>query len=101
MHLKVLGRRVLIKPEPNEYVGVSSMVKDSLKSGLLVLPETSEAEIRKVSNTGTVIGIGQECKYVKVGEKVLYARFSFEKVEDCTNSLILVNEDDIHAVILA
>ena len=100
MRLKVLGEKVLIKPDPYEYQGLGERSAKALKEGFLVLPKAYEGAHLKLSPKGTVKGVGSGCKSgIKKGDRVLYAQFSFEKVEEKKDGLVLVLERDVHAII--
>lgn len=100
MRLKVLGEKVLIKPDPYEYQGLGERSAKALKEGLLVLPDAYEGVHLKLSPKGTVVRVGTGCKIpLKKGDRVLYAQFSFEKVEEKKDGMVLVHERDVHAII--
>jgi len=98
--MRVLGRKVVIQPDPLEFQGVSERVKKALDQGKLVLPESYEGEVKKLSPKGTVLGVGLDCKYgLKVGDRVFYGAFSFEKLSSEIDSPRIVLEEDIHCVV--
>lgn len=47
------------------------------KGGLIVTPETAERR----PTSGTVVSVGPDCKYVKVGDSVLFSNFAGYLVE--------------------
>ena len=78
-NLKVLGYRVLIKPDPIEEV---------TKAGIII--QTDE-KIEKASQiTGIVVSIGDKAfkdisdgeAWVKVGDRVLYAKYAGKRIKD-------------------
>jgi chaperonin GroES len=92
--LRPLGDRVVIEPTPRE---------EMTKSGI-VLPDTAKEKPQE----GKVLAVGpgrilddgkRESIDVKVGDKVLYAKYAGTefKVED--NELLIVSQKDILAVI--
>ena len=92
--LRPLGDRVVIKPTPRE---------EMTKSGI-VLPDTAkekpqEGEVlavgagRKLDN-GTV-----EAMDVKVGDKVLYAKYAGTEFKVDSDELLIVSQKDILAIV--
>jgi len=92
--LRPLGDRVVIKPTPRE---------EMTKSGI-VLPDTAkekpqEGEVlsvgpgRKLDN-GTV-----EAMDLKVGDKVLYAKYAGTEFKVDSDELLIVSQKDILAVV--
>ena len=74
--------RVLIKRDPTP----------EKKVGSIYLPD--ENSITKVSPWGKVIAVGESCKQVKRGDRVLFHQFSTIDY-DKPNNLVLIKEDDI------
>jgi len=72
MNIKPLGDRVLVKP---------LTVEEVTKSGI-VLPDTSEKE-KKEQGEVVAIGDGEKIKklHLKVGDKVLFGKYSGDEVE--------------------
>jgi chaperonin GroES len=92
--LRPLGDRVLIKPTPRE---------EMTKSGI-VLPDTAkekpqEGEVlaagpgRKLDN-GTI-----EAMDLKVGDKVLYAKYAGTEFKVDSDELLIISQKDILAVV--
>ena len=92
--LRPLGDRVVIKPTPRE---------EMTKSGI-VLPDTAkekpqEGEVlavgagRKLDN-GTV-----EAMDLKVGDKVLYAKYAGTEFKVDSDELLIVSQKDILAIV--
>jgi len=83
---QVRGDRVAIKMDAP---------KTTTRGGLSI-PEVSVER----PFTGTVIGVGDECKATKVGQKVWFSKFSGSMIEleledNTTFDLLLVREEDI------
>jgi chaperonin GroES len=94
MNLKPLGDRVVIKPSPKEEV---------TKSGLII-PDTAKEKPQE----GTVLAVGpgkldEEGKRlpmdVKVGDKVLYAKYAGTEVKLDGEEHLIVKESDILAIV--
>jgi chaperonin GroES len=94
MNLKPLGDRVVIKPSPKEEV---------TKSGL-VIPDTAKEKPQE----GIVLAIGpgkldEDGKRlpmdVKVGDKVLYAKYAGTEIKLEGEEHLIVKESDILAIV--
>ena len=94
MNLKPLGDRVVIKPSPKEEV---------TKSGL-VIPDTAKEKPQE----GTILAVGpgkldEDGKRlpmdVKVGDKVLYAKYAGTEVKLEGEEYLIVKETDILAIV--
>ncbi len=82
--IKPLNGRVVIKP----------LIKDTVSAGGIVLSsQPSESHDRAL-----VIESGAD-SYVKKGDTVLYGRYSCISVELDDESLLIINEKDILAII--
>lgn len=86
MIIKPLGKRVLIKEVKQEEV---------TKSGI-VLPGTASKE---KPITGEVLAIGNEVSEVKVGEKVIYEKYTGTEVKDGDIEYLLIDMKNILAVV--
>ena len=93
--LKPLGDRVVIKPTPKEEV---------TKSGIL-LPDTAKEKPQE----GTIIAVGagrindkgeRQALEVKVGDKVLYAKYAGTEFKQDSEELLILSEKDILAIIV-
>ena len=94
MNLKPLGDRVVIKPSPKEEV---------TKSGL-VIPDTAKEKPQE----GTILAVGpgkldDDGKRlpmdVKVGDKVLYAKYAGTEIKLEGEEYLIVKESDILAIV--
>ncbi|HEY8437656.1 MAG TPA: co-chaperone GroES [Candidatus Limnocylindrales bacterium] len=92
--LRPLGDRVVIQPTPRE---------EMTKSGI-VLPDTAKEKPQE----GNVLAIGpgrilddgkRETVDVKVGDKVLYAKYAGTEFKVDENELLIVSQKDILAVV--
>jgi len=92
--LRPLGDRVVIEPTPRE---------EMTKSGI-VLPDTAKEKPQE----GTIIAAGpgkinddgkREPMDVKVGEKVLYAKYAGTEFKVDEEELLIVSQKDILAVV--
>jgi chaperonin GroES len=92
--LRPLGDRVVIEPTPRE---------EMTKSGI-VLPDTAKEKPQE----GKVLAVGpgrilddgkREAVDVKVGDKVLYAKYAGTEFKVDDNELLIVGQKDILAVV--
>jgi len=92
--LRPLGDRVVIQPTPRE---------EMTKSGI-VLPDTAKEKPQE----GSVLAVGpgrllddgkRESIDVKVGDKVLYAKYAGTEFKVDDNELLIVSQKDILAVV--
>ena len=94
--LRVLNDRILVRPDENEYV--EPVVSRIMKEGTLVLPEIMEGAVKKVAMRGSVVSWGNACKYsYKMGDIVLFGRFSGSQYYLDGIKYLLLLEDDLHA----
>jgi len=91
--LKPLGDRVVVKPEPSEEKTISG----------IVLPDTAKEK----PQIGTVIAVGsgrvldngQKVPVeVKIGDKVVYAKYGGTEIKVDNDEYIILSERDILAV---
>ena len=85
MIIKPLGKRVLIKQVEQEEV---------TKSGI-VLPGTVSKE---KPITGEVLAVGKEVEDVKVGDKVIFEKYSGTEVKDGDDSFLILDIDNVLAI---
>jgi len=92
--LRPLGDRVVVKPTPRE---------EMTKSGI-VLPDTAKEKPQE----GSVLAIGpgrilddgsREAMDVKVGDKVLYAKYAGTEFKVEGDDLLIVSQKDILAIV--
>lgn len=94
MNLKPLADRVVVKP---------SAAEEKTKSGLYI-PDTAKEKPQqgeivavgpgKVADSGTTIPM-----QVKVGDKVLYGKYSGTEVQVDGHELLIMRESDIFAIL--
>lgn len=89
MNIRPIGERVLIKPIKKE---------EKTKSGILLSSKTAPNEN---SNQAEVIalGKGEKLESIKVGDKVIFNKFSGNEIEDGEEKYLVVNAEDILAII--
>ena len=80
MIIKPLGERVLIKQTEQEEV---------TKSGI-VLPGTASKE---------VLAIGAKVEDIKVGNKVIFEKYSGTEVKDGDESYLILEKDNVLAIV--
>ena len=85
MIIKPLGERVLIKQTEQEEV---------TKSGI-VLPGTASKEKPII---GEVLAVGSKGEEVKVGDKVIFEKFSGTEVKDGEESYLILEKDNVWAI---
>ena len=94
MNLKPLGDRVIVKPKAPE---------EKTKGGI-ILPDTAqekpmEGEIIAVG-TGRIADDGKKINMeLKVGDKVLYGKYSGTEVKVNDEEYLIMRETDVYAVI--
>lgn len=86
MIIKPLGERVLIKQTEQEEV---------TKSGI-VLPGTASKE---KSIIGEVLAVGSKIEEVKVGDKVIFEKYSGTEVKDGEESYLILEKDNVLAIV--
>ena len=89
MHIKPFDDRVLIETE--------EVAESKSKSGI-ILPDTAKEKPRK----GKVVEVGTDeelAEKIKVGDIVVYAKFSGDEVEFEEEKYLLISRSDILAVI--
>ena len=94
LNLRPLGERVIVKALPQE---------EKTKSGI-ILPDTAKEK----PNQGEVVAVGpgrltEEGKTiamnVKVGDRVLYGKYSGQEVKVDGEEYLIVKESDIYAIV--
>jgi len=89
MQIKPFEDRVLVEPE--------EMEESKTKSGLII-PDTAKEKPR----TGKVIEVGTDeelAENIKVGDRIVFAKFTGEEVEFEDIKYLIVSRSDILAVI--
>jgi len=89
MQIKPFEDRVLVEPEETE--------ESRTKSGIII-PDTAKEKPR----TGKVIEVGTDeelAENIKVGDKIVFAKFTGDEVEFEGKKYLIVSRSDILAVI--
>ena len=86
MIIKPLGERVLIKQTEQEEV---------TKSGI-VLPGTASKENPII---GEVLAIGVKVEDIKVGNKVIFEKYSGTEIKDGEESYLILEKDNVLAIV--
>jgi chaperonin GroES len=89
MQIKPFEDRVLVEPEEIE--------ESRTKSGIII-PDTAKEKPR----TGKVIEVGTDeelAENIKVGDKIIFAKFTGDEVEFDGKKYLIVSRSDILAVI--
>ena len=86
MIIKPLGKRILIKQTQQEEV---------TKSGI-VLPGTASKEKPII---GEVLAVGRKIEEVKVGDKVIFEKYSGTEVKDGEESYLILEKDNVLAIV--
>jgi len=89
MQIKPFEDRVLVEPEETE--------ESRTKSGIII-PDTA----REKPRTGKVIEVGTDeeiAENIKVGDKIVFAKFTGDEVEFEGKKYLIVSRSDILAVI--
>ena len=94
MNLKPLGDRVVVKPVEKE---------EKTKSGI-VLPDTAKEKpqegIVQAVGTGRILGNGTKIPMeLKVGDKVLYAKYAGNEFKVDEIEYLIVSEKDVLAIL--
>ncbi len=88
--LSPLGDRVLVKPTP----------KDEVSKGGIILPDTAKEKPQE----GTIVAVGpgrltddgkRIAMEIKVGEKVLYAKYAGTEIKLDGEEYLIVRESDV------
>ena len=92
LKLKPLGGRVIVEP----------IEQEEMTAGGIILPETAKEKPQegKILASGPGDGAGNRIAMeVKVGDKVLYAKYSGTEVKVDGKKLLILRESDILAVV--
>ncbi|HJP78128.1 MAG TPA: co-chaperone GroES [Pseudonocardiaceae bacterium] len=88
LEIQLLYDRILVK--------VSQEEGERRSSGGIVIPATAQMAKRLV--WGDVLGVGNNVRNVKVGDRVLYNPDDQLEVEIQANTYLVMRERDVHAV---
>lgn len=88
MKIRPIGERVLVKPVK---------VEEKTASGI-ILPGVGDKERPNMAEV-IAIGKGEKLEDIKVGEKVVYSKFSGTEIKDGDEKYLVLNIEDILAVV--
>lgn len=88
MKIRPIGERVLVKPVK---------VEEKTASGI-ILPEAGDKERPNMAEV-IAIGKGEKLEDIKVGEKVVYSKFSGTEIKDGDEKYLVLNIEDILAIV--
>lgn len=88
MKIRPIGERVLVKPVK---------VEEKTASGI-ILPGAGEKERPNIAEV-IAVGKGEKLEDIKVGERVVYSKFSGAEIKDGEEKYIILNIEDVLAVI--
>ena len=98
MHLRPLNDCLIIEPGEQEFTDSNPEIVRILKEGLIKVPEAFEGWFKKSPMCGKIISWGDSCKYkYKVGEKVIFGRFSGAPLNIDNKKLVMLKEDELLA----
>lgn len=86
MIIKPLGKRILIKQTEQEEVTKSR----------IVLPGTASKEKPII---GEVLAVGRKIEEVKVGDKVIFEKYSGTEVKDGEETYLILEKDNVLAIV--
>lgn len=94
MHLKPLNDKIIIKP----------IKEDEKTRAGIVLPQTAEEKPEKgeviAVGPGKILENGQRASMsVKVGDKVIFKKYSPDEIKIDKEEYLIISEDDILAII--
>jgi len=91
MRIKPFEDRVLVEPEE---------ITESKSEGGIIIPDTAKEKPRK----GKVVEVGTDedlAKNIKVGDTIIYAKFTGDEIEVENKNYLIVSKSDILAVIIS
>lgn len=107
MKLTPLGHRVLVKPE--NWEEIDPAYKQAKQAGIELPEDFMQVKLEKVNvQRGTVLAIGDTAwqapelggkPWCKVGDYILYAKYSGVHVQDKDDHWVVLNDEDVIAVI--
>ena len=89
MVIKPIGERVLLKAIKKE---------EKTKSGILLSSKSSNTDTKNEAEV-VALGKGEKLEGIKVGDRVIFNKFSGNEIEDGDKKYLIFNADDILAVI--
>jgi co-chaperonin GroES (HSP10) len=110
MSLKVLGHRVLIKPDPIKEQ--TKLPEELRKMNFEVAKSVDQQRMEEVATTvGTIVSIGKTAwrafdgtdpswePWAKVGDRVMFAKYGGKLIEDpvTLEKFMILNDEDVYA----
>jgi chaperonin GroES len=86
MKIKPLGKRVVVK----------ALEQEQKTEGGIYLPETASKE---KPQQGEVTAVGDEFKGVKIGDKVVFAKYGGTEIKIEGEDYLVLGEDDVLGII--
>lgn len=92
------GHRVLVKPDPIEEVS---------KGGIVIATKVNEQQLKGATTTGTIVAVGMNAwkafddgkPWAEVGDRVSYAKYGGKVIKDEDQDLVILNDEDILAIL--
>jgi len=91
MRIKPFEDRILVEPEE---------IGESKSEGGIIIPDTAKEKPRK----GKVVEVGTDedlAKNIKVGDIIIYAKFTGDEIEVENKNYLIISKSDILAVIIS
>lgn len=88
MLLKACNDIVIVDPDPIEPI-----------SKVLAIPDTLEFYDQDRCHKGTVLSVGPDCNVLKVGDKVIYGKFSIDRKKIDNKIKVFIREMHVLALI--
>jgi len=91
MQIKPFEDRILVEPEE---------IGESKSEGGIIIPDTAKEKPRK----GKVVEVGTDedlAKNIKVGDTIIYAKFTGDEIEVENKNYLIISKNDILAVIIS
>ena len=89
MNIKPIGERVLLKAIKKE---------EKTKSGIWLSSKSNNTDTQNQAEV-IALGKGEKLEGIKIGDKVIFNKFSGNEIEDGDVKYLIVNAEDILAVI--
>jgi len=91
MQIKPFEDRILVEPEE---------IGEGKSEGGIIIPDTAKEKPRK----GKVVEVGTDedlAKNIKVGDTIIYAKFTGDEIEVENKNYLIISKSDILAVIIS
>ena len=102
--LQAINDFVIVEEEPIEatHDTASGLTKDvvaSIKAGSLVIPEIAQYALEKFPFRGEVLSVGPKVQSVKVGDRIMFAKFGGQRWMENDKQYLTIRASDIHAIV--